>query len=208
MLSCCFFVSLGSLCFATDENGCAVENVCNTLFKYVIFWHLMSYMVFAIKRNYDITSKRNRKWSYITALSHYRDVKNSVASLLYPIIESINYLRYFTSEVYFWYCWQRCNKLSLINRCFLWSQLVTFDPSALSCQQQWTDTNTDNIAHCYVEPFLTIPINFITSLLKVMTYIALPIGLVSILVIMSVSIIRTMVILYKYNVHRNHNTYL
>jgi hypothetical protein len=24
---------LGSLCFATDEDGCAVENFCNTLFK-------------------------------------------------------------------------------------------------------------------------------------------------------------------------------
>ena len=23
------------LCFATDEDGCAVENFCNTLFKYV-----------------------------------------------------------------------------------------------------------------------------------------------------------------------------
>ena len=28
-----FFVSLSSLCFATDEDGCAVENFCNTLFK-------------------------------------------------------------------------------------------------------------------------------------------------------------------------------
>ena len=27
-----FFVSLSSLCFATDEDGCAVENFCNTLF--------------------------------------------------------------------------------------------------------------------------------------------------------------------------------
>ena len=33
MTSCCFFVSLSSLCFATDEDGRAVENVCNTLFK-------------------------------------------------------------------------------------------------------------------------------------------------------------------------------
>jgi hypothetical protein len=33
MTSCCFFVSLSSLCFATDEDGCAVENFCNTLFK-------------------------------------------------------------------------------------------------------------------------------------------------------------------------------
>ena len=31
-----FFVSLGSLCFATDEDGSAVENFCNTLFKCVI----------------------------------------------------------------------------------------------------------------------------------------------------------------------------
>jgi hypothetical protein len=30
-----FFVSLGNLCFATDEDGCAVENFCNTLFKFV-----------------------------------------------------------------------------------------------------------------------------------------------------------------------------
>ena len=28
-----FFVSLSSLCFATDEDGCAVEKFCNTLFK-------------------------------------------------------------------------------------------------------------------------------------------------------------------------------
>ena len=28
-----FFVSLSSLCFATDEDGRAVENFCNTLFK-------------------------------------------------------------------------------------------------------------------------------------------------------------------------------
>ena len=34
-LSFCFFVSLSSLCFATDEDGCAVENFCNTLFKCV-----------------------------------------------------------------------------------------------------------------------------------------------------------------------------
>ena len=37
-LSCCFFfffVSFGSLCFVTDEDGCAVENFSNTLFKYV-----------------------------------------------------------------------------------------------------------------------------------------------------------------------------
>ena len=27
------FVSLSSLCFATDEDGCAVEHFCNTLFK-------------------------------------------------------------------------------------------------------------------------------------------------------------------------------
>ena len=34
MTSCCFFfVSLSSLCFATDEDGRAVENFCNTLFK-------------------------------------------------------------------------------------------------------------------------------------------------------------------------------
>ena len=33
MTSCCFFVSLSSLCFATDEDGSAVENFCNTLFK-------------------------------------------------------------------------------------------------------------------------------------------------------------------------------
>ena len=33
MMSCCFFVSLSSLCFATDEDGRAVENFCNTLFK-------------------------------------------------------------------------------------------------------------------------------------------------------------------------------
>ena len=33
MTSCCFFVSLSSLCFATDEDGRAVENFCNTLLK-------------------------------------------------------------------------------------------------------------------------------------------------------------------------------
>jgi hypothetical protein len=33
MTSCCLFVSLSSLCFATDEDGRAVENFCNTLFK-------------------------------------------------------------------------------------------------------------------------------------------------------------------------------
>ena len=33
MTSCCFFVSLSSLCFATDEDGRAVEKFCNTLFK-------------------------------------------------------------------------------------------------------------------------------------------------------------------------------
>ena len=32
-LSSCFFVSLSSLCFATDEDGRAVEKFCNTLFK-------------------------------------------------------------------------------------------------------------------------------------------------------------------------------
>jgi hypothetical protein len=31
--------SLGSLCFATDEDGCAVENVCNALFKCVYNLH-------------------------------------------------------------------------------------------------------------------------------------------------------------------------
>jgi hypothetical protein len=36
MTSCCFFVSLSSLCFATDEDGRAVENFCNTLFKCII----------------------------------------------------------------------------------------------------------------------------------------------------------------------------
>ena len=30
-----FFVSLSSLCFATDEDGSAVENFCNTLFKHI-----------------------------------------------------------------------------------------------------------------------------------------------------------------------------
>ena len=34
-----FFVSLSSLCFATDEDGCAVENFCNTLFKYIYNLH-------------------------------------------------------------------------------------------------------------------------------------------------------------------------
>jgi hypothetical protein len=36
-LSCCFLVSLSSLCFATDEDGGAVENFCNTLLKCVKF---------------------------------------------------------------------------------------------------------------------------------------------------------------------------
>ena len=27
------YYMLSSLCFATDEDGCAVENFCNTLFK-------------------------------------------------------------------------------------------------------------------------------------------------------------------------------
>ena len=36
---CCFFVSLSSLCFATDEDGCAVENFCNTLFKCIYNLH-------------------------------------------------------------------------------------------------------------------------------------------------------------------------
>ena len=30
-----FLVSLSSLCFATDEDGSAVENFCNTLFKHI-----------------------------------------------------------------------------------------------------------------------------------------------------------------------------
>ena len=38
-LSCCFFVSFSSLCFATDEDGCAVENFCNTLFTCVYNLH-------------------------------------------------------------------------------------------------------------------------------------------------------------------------
>ena len=38
-MSCCFFVSLSSLCFATDEDGCAVEIFCNTLFKCVYNLH-------------------------------------------------------------------------------------------------------------------------------------------------------------------------
>ena len=38
-MSCCFFVSLSSLCFATDEDGCAVENFCNTLFKCIYNLH-------------------------------------------------------------------------------------------------------------------------------------------------------------------------
>ena len=33
MTSCCFFVSHSSICFATDEDGSADENFCNTLFK-------------------------------------------------------------------------------------------------------------------------------------------------------------------------------
>ena len=39
MTSCCFFVSLSSLCFATDEDGCDVENFCNTLFKCIYNLH-------------------------------------------------------------------------------------------------------------------------------------------------------------------------
>jgi hypothetical protein len=35
----CFFVSLGSLCFATDEDGRAVKNFCNTLFKCIYYLH-------------------------------------------------------------------------------------------------------------------------------------------------------------------------
>jgi hypothetical protein len=35
----CFFVSLGSLCFATDEDGRAVKNFCNTLFKCIYNLH-------------------------------------------------------------------------------------------------------------------------------------------------------------------------
>jgi hypothetical protein len=39
-LSCwVFFVSLSSLCFATDEDARAVENFCNTLFKCVYNLH-------------------------------------------------------------------------------------------------------------------------------------------------------------------------
>ena len=34
-----FFVSLSSLCFATDEDGCAVEKFCNTLFKCIYNLH-------------------------------------------------------------------------------------------------------------------------------------------------------------------------
>ena len=48
-------------------------------------------LIFAIKRNYDITSKGKRK-------------ENGVTSLLYPVIESGDNLRYFTSEVYSWHC--------------------------------------------------------------------------------------------------------
>ena len=52
------FVSLSSLCFATDEDGCAVENFCNTLFKCIYNLHeeifcLNVYMVSHICANYS-----------------------------------------------------------------------------------------------------------------------------------------------------------
>ena len=46
-----FFVSLSSLCFATDEDGWAVENFCNTLFKCernTIYFQLMKLIYKAV----------------------------------------------------------------------------------------------------------------------------------------------------------------
>jgi hypothetical protein len=61
MTSCCFFfVSLSSLCFATDEDGRAVENFCNTLFKlinadiYLEFLHSLQYNLYDMERTLDV----------------------------------------------------------------------------------------------------------------------------------------------------------
>jgi hypothetical protein len=51
----CFLVSLSSLCFATDEDGCAVENFSNTLFKYVYNLHEEIFCLFVdVDKDYSI----------------------------------------------------------------------------------------------------------------------------------------------------------
>jgi hypothetical protein len=55
----CFFVSLCSLCFATDENGCAVENFCNTLLKCVYNLHEE---IFCLIVYYEYESKKYACW--------------------------------------------------------------------------------------------------------------------------------------------------
>ena len=54
-----FFVSLSSLCFATDEDGSAVENFCNTLFKHLgtDISKLMDFFFYIYISKYYVISK-------------------------------------------------------------------------------------------------------------------------------------------------------
>ena len=64
MTSCCFFVSLSSLCFATDEDGRAVENFCNTLFKcinYNLHEEMFCFNVIKIRLNKYIFNNNKKK---------------------------------------------------------------------------------------------------------------------------------------------------
>ena len=73
MTSCCFFVSLSSLCFVTDEDGRAVEKIfCNTLFKYInynLHEEMFCFNVYALsiffahlKKNVRVLFLRNLKY--------------------------------------------------------------------------------------------------------------------------------------------------
>ena len=54
-----FLVSLSSLCFATDEDGSAVENFCNTLFKHIgtDISKLMDFFFYICISKYYVISK-------------------------------------------------------------------------------------------------------------------------------------------------------
>ena len=42
-----------SICFATDEDGCAVENFCNTLFKCIYNLHEEMFCLIVKNKRYD-----------------------------------------------------------------------------------------------------------------------------------------------------------
>jgi hypothetical protein len=80
MTSCCFFVSLSSLCFATDEDGRAVKNFCNTLFKcinYNLHEEMFCFNVYYIDRC--------ELWGFI------REINSDISHVKYQFFLRRNY---------------------------------------------------------------------------------------------------------------------